>query len=239
MRLLHLTDTHLHRPGATTYHPEIDSARRLETVLAATVTEGGGIDAIVLTGDICDDGSVVGAQAVRDRLTAAYPGVPVLAVPGNHDLTASITEVFGDVPERLGGWRVVGAASNEPQRIAGSGLPVVEALSVIDPADDTPLLLLMHHPLRSRSTHEWFVLRDAAVLERRLAHQQGPVVVLTGHMHQAFEAIEGHVHHVTAPSTYYPIVHEGRDWQFAPDGTGALLIDLGADRVERIAHVRA
>ena len=35
MRLLHLSDTHLHAPGAVTYHPEIDSAARLDTVLAA------------------------------------------------------------------------------------------------------------------------------------------------------------------------------------------------------------
>ena len=93
MRLLHLSDTHLHDPQWSTYHPEIDSAARLDAVLAAT-REHGPFDAIVLTGDVTDDYSVVGALAVHERLTAAYPGVPLLVVPGNHDLTESVREVF-------------------------------------------------------------------------------------------------------------------------------------------------
>ena len=53
MRLLHLSDTHLHDPQWSTYHPEIDSAARLDAVLAAT-REHGPFDAIVLTGDVTD-----------------------------------------------------------------------------------------------------------------------------------------------------------------------------------------
>lgn len=237
MRLLHLSDTHLHAPGATTHHPDIDAAARLETVLSAAHAHGE-VDAIALTGDICDDGSVVGAEAVRERLHAAYPGVPILAVPGNHDLDDSIRSVFGPLPERLGDWRVVGVATNELGRIEGLGGRTLDALDETRGVDEA-ILLLQHHPVRSRSTHEWFVLRDGEAVERRLAEQDTPLVLLTGHTHQAFQLKEGRVHHVGAPSTYYPIEHDGTDWRFAERGTGALVVELGSEAVDEVTLVLA
>lgn len=237
MRLLHLSDTHLHVPGASTHHPEIDAAGRLETVLAAARRHGR-VDAIALTGDICDDGSVIGAEAVRERLHAAYPDVPVLAVPGNHDLSESIRTVFGPLPEELDGWLVRGAETNELGRIEGLAGPAVAALGAVAD-DEAPLLLLQHHPLRSRSTHAWFTLVDADALATALEQRRGPVVLLTGHTHQAYERRDGHIHHVGAPSTYYAITHDGQDWAFAPDGTGAQIVELSGDAVAAITPVRA
>lgn len=238
MRLLHISDTHLHAPGAVTYHPEIDSAARLDTVLAAA-KEHGPFDAIILTGDICDDGSVVGAEAVRDRLATAYPAVPVVAVPGNHDLTSSVTTVFGPAPATLGGWRVVAGETNGIGRTEGVAGPAAAALDALDPDDTTPILMLQHHPLRSRSEHEWFVLRDAHLLEDGLAKHTAPIVLLTGHTHQAFQLLEGSVHHIGAPSSYYPIEHDGPEWRFADEGTGALVIELTDDAVESVTLVLA
>lgn len=240
MRLLHLSDTHLHDPQWSTYHPEIDSAVRLDAVLAAT-REHGPFDAIVLTGDVTDDYSVVGALAVHERLTAAYPGVPLLVVPGNHDLTESVREVFPDPSGMFRGWRVVAVATNVRDQIEGEAAATVAALDEIDPADPTPLLVLQHHPLRSRSRHEWFVLRDEDALAARLDTQIGPVVLLSGHTHQAFELVEGHVHHLGGPASYYAIEHAGEAWDFAPAGTGTgfQVIDLGPDRVESVTVVEA
>mgnify|MGYP001281228887 CR=1 FL=1 len=238
MRVLHLSDTHLHAPESTTHHPEIDAAGRLDTVVAAA-GDAGPVDAIALTGDICDDGSRVGAQAVHDRLTAAYPNVPIVAVPGNHDRTAVVTSVFGMPPARLGAWRVVTAATNSWGRIEGSAKPVVAALDAVGAVPTEPLLLLMHHPLRSRSTHEWFVLRHGPALADRLAALAGPVVILSGHTHEAFVAHEGSVWHVGAPSTYYAISHDGPNWTFAPHGAGAQVLDLDPAGGVTITPIRA
>ena len=206
MRLLHLSDTHLHDPQWSTYHPEIDSAARLDAVLAAT-REHGPFDAIVLTGDVTDDYSVVGALAVHERLTAAYPGVPLLVVPGNHDLTESVREVFPDPSGMFRGWRVVAVATNVRDQIEGEAAATVAALDEIDPADPTPLLVLL----------------------------------LSGHTHQTFELVEGHVHHLGGPASYYAIEHAGEAWDFAPAGTGTgfQVIDLGPDRVESVTVVEA
>lgn len=239
MRLLHLSDTHLHALGAATFHPEIESAARLDLVLAA-VRDHGPFDAIALTGDICDDASVAGAVAVREKLAAAYPAVPVLAVPGNHDHTSSVRQVFGEPVTHLGPWRVIAAATNVPEQTEGQAGPSVQALhDALAEGGDAPLLLLQHHPLRSRSTHEWFVLKGAEDLERALADVRRPVVLLTGHTHQAFQSKEDAVHHIGAPSTYYAIEHDGADWKFAESGTGALILDLTHDHVESVTLVLA
>ena len=76
MRLLHLSDTHLHDPRWSTYHPEIDSAARLDAVLAAT-REHGPFDAIVLTGGLSYSKCLV--EWVRERVQfmgkfMVYPG---------------------------------------------------------------------------------------------------------------------------------------------------------------------
>ena len=83
-----------------------------------------------------------------------------------------------------------------------------------------PCWSLQHHPLRSRSRHEWFVLRDEDALAARLDTQIGPVVLLSGHTHQAFELVEGHVHHLGGPASYYAIEHAGEAWDFAPPARG-------------------
>ena len=85
------------------------------------------------------------------------------------------------------------------------------------------------------------MLRDEDALAARLDTQIGPVVLLSGHTHQAFELVEGHVHHLGGPASYYAIEHAGEAWDFAPAGTGTgfQVIDLGPDRVESVTVVEA
>jgi Icc protein len=242
MRLLHLSDTHLHELDAVTFHPEIDPAARLDLVLEA-VRPYAPFDAIMLTGDVCDDGSTYGADGVRDRLAKAYPGVRVIAVPGNHDRTEVVEATFDPAPVRVGGWRVIPVSTNVLGQTEGEAGPPAEALATaLAEGGDEPLLMLQHHPLRSNSTHEWFVLNEverlaAAVADVAATHR--PLVLLTGHTHQAFQSLEGSVHHIGAPSTYYAIEHDGNDWRFADDGTGALIIELGDRAVESVTLILA
>src|SRR5690606_36304957 len=104
-RLLHLSETHLHAPGATPAHPEIDARNRLETVVDR-MRAYGPFDAVVVTGDVCDDGSTVAAQEVRGLVDGLAP--VILAVPGNHDHSAPVRDAFGAPFGELGPWHVVG-----------------------------------------------------------------------------------------------------------------------------------
>ena len=65
----------------------------------------------------------------------------------------------------------------------------------------------------------------AGVVQRHV----GPLVLLSGHTHEAFDARLGEAYLYGAPSTYYGIVHEGDTWSYAPDVIGARIVELAAD----------
>lgn len=230
-RLLHLSDTHLHAPGAATLHPQVDTRARLGEVLDR-VRAYGPFDAVVVTGDVCDDGSEVGARAVRQLVEALAP--VVLAVPGNHDLAEPVRAAFGEPVAEVGPWLLVGIETQVEGEVAGVGDGVAPALAEIG---DRPAVLLMHHPLESRSAHEWFTLagRDAAVaaVERHTA----PLVVLSGHTHEAYAARCGTARLFGAPATYYSIRHDEDSFEFVLADYGASVLTLDDETYEPSVEV--
>lgn len=221
-RLLHISDTHLLGPDSESEYPEIDPHTRLVTVLAAAFLAGP-FDAVVLTGDIADDGS---REAVLQARELVLPVAPIaVAVPGNHDRTDVVVEVFGTEPVRIGAWQIFGAATNEACEVAGQGRPVLDLLD----SCNGPAIILMHHPVRSRSTHPWFTLGDAGELEQRLLKHRAPPVLLSGHTHEAFEDVVGNVRLLGAPSTFYGIAHDGEQWEPHGAPTGVRVIGLADD----------
>lgn len=219
-RILHLSDTHLHAPGAQTLHPEIDTRARLEEVVDR-VRAYGPFDAVVVTGDVCDDGSEVGAFAVRETVEGLAP--VVLAVPGNHDRAAPVRAAFGAPTAQVGPWHIVGADTHIDGEVAGDAAGALEVLAGIG---DRPAVLLMHHPLASRSTHEWFVLRGREELVVALESHAAPLVVLSGHTHEPYEARLGDAYLLGAPATYYSIRHDGDTFEFVPAEYGAAVVTL-------------
>jgi len=225
--LLHLSDTHLHGPGAVPEFADVDPAQRLQQVLSMVAAHGP-FDVVVLTGDVCDDGSPEAARAARDLVAPIASAV--FAVPGNHDRADVIADVFGKAEAELGHWQMVGVATNVPGQVAGTAAPVVAALDALDTTrPHRPAVVLAHHPLRSPSTHEWFTLPDGAVLEQRLLQRAGPTVVLSGHTHQPYETSVGAAQLLGAPSTFYGLQHAGQGWTVDFDLTGARIIDLHPD----------
>ena len=227
VRLLHLSDTHLSGPGAVPNFPDVDPVQRLEQVLNV-VAPHAPFDVLVITGDVCDDGSPDAARTVRDLVAPVAPAV--FAVPGNHDHTDVIADVFGAPEAELGPWQLVGAATNVPGQVAGIAAPVVDALDTLDAIpSDRPAVVLAHHPLRSPSTHEWFTLPDADVLEQRLLRRTAPTVLLSGHTHQPCAARVGTARLLGAPSTWYGLRHDGPDWTVDVGLTGARIVELFPD----------
>ncbi len=232
VRLLQLSDTHLLGPSSVSPHPEIDPEARLVAVLEA-LQDQGPFDAVVLSGDIADDAS---PEAVRRVHELVQPLAPlVVAAPGNHDDTDVVARVFGAEPVRVGTWTICPVATNRPGEVAGQGQPLMDLLSYCG----GPTVVVMHHPVRSRSTHPWFVLAGVAEAEQRLSEHDHPLVLLSGHLHQAYEGAIGHVRLYGAPATFYGIAHDGADW--TPNGapTGASIIELADDGSSRIHHVFA
>jgi 3',5'-cyclic-AMP phosphodiesterase len=230
-----ISDTHLRRvpsDPAEDASPDATLARTVAGLVAHAP------DMVLLTGDICDDGSVEGcerAKAIISRL-----GVPILATPGNHDVAGVVASVFGGAasmtwsavttgPDRVArsyGWEVMVADTAVPGQEAGR-IDVDALADRLAPSGDRPVLLALHHPPISRSTHPWFQLDGATELVTLLAGLPNVRAVVSGHLHEAFDVHIGHVSYIGCPSSWYGIAHDGSTWAKDPTGlVGAHLLHL-------------
>lgn len=95
MRILHLSDTHLDRAGG----PDADGADGTAALrlLLAELGHLDRLDALLVTGDIADDGSHEAYRRAHELLTGyAEPrGAALLYATGNHDDRAAFADVLG------------------------------------------------------------------------------------------------------------------------------------------------
>ncbi len=205
-RLLHITDTHLlGRPdarlrGLNTH----DSLRRvLEAALAASPPP----DAILATGDLVqDDGA--GYEPFRDLL--ARPGLPVLCLPGNHDVPVRMREALAGPPFLIGGhvdlgaWRIVlldsVVAGTDGGQLATEELARLDRL--VGETDRHVLIALHHQPVAMGS--RWLDevgLGNAADLLAIVDRQPRVRGIVWGHVHQASDRWRKDILLMSTPST--------------------------------------
>lgn len=172
-RILHLSDTHVSATGPDM--DGVDAIAALERLLhdARHVPD---LHLVVVSGDVADDGSVSGCEAVRARVGAfaADRGIPHIYSPGNHDQRASFRDVFGsghldpdgtdrgDVLDRnascaavshVQGSRIVTLDSLIPGETHGliSDSQLMQLSNLLaSPAEKGTVLIVHHPPLRLR-----------------------------------------------------------------------------------------
>lgn len=223
--VLQLSDTHL-----VENEPSTDDTTSPDAGVRRTVAALGDRrpDLVLLTGDLTDDGSVAGCRRLGRLLEDL--GAPILATPGNHDLAASVAEVFGPVGSaEVGGWRIITVDTVIPGH--DDGAVDVEVLRTrLDAVDARPTLIALHHPPVSPSTLEMFHLAGATELIEMCAARPHVRSIVSGHLHEAFQRSAAAIALVGCPSTWYAIVHEGDTYRLVPDGlVGATVFDLGDD----------
>ncbi|HEX4832653.1 MAG TPA: metallophosphoesterase [Trebonia sp.] len=101
-RILHLSDTHVTASGRDA--SGVDALASLDQLLR----DGrhlAGLDLVMVTGDIADDGSAEGCALVRDRVGrfAAERGIPHVYTTGNHDRRPGFTAALGTGHRDAGG----------------------------------------------------------------------------------------------------------------------------------------
>lgn len=211
VRLLHLSDTHLSGGGAVRFG--IDADRSLAYVLDACAHLDG-IGAVVVTGDIADDGARAAYDRARTTLLdfAGARGAHLIMCPGNHDDRAVFVAAlgaghFGRAGEPSGdpgpsGWacavstvaglRLVTLDTLVPGKWFGRvGRQQLEWLTGLLAADPTvPTVVALHHAPVDTGHHiqRRVGLEDAQALTTAL--RIGNVVaVLAGHFHQQIGAL--------------------------------------------------
>jgi Icc protein len=157
--------------------------------------------AVLVSGDLADDGSPAAYARVRDLL-APLP-CPIHVIPGNHDDPVALAAAFDSPPDALvGDLRLLLVDTHLPGTDAGR----VDLDALAARLDERPTVIAMHHPpLRTGiAAIDDLGLSDSDRdgLQALLARSPQVKQVLCGHVHRVtFETLGG-VGVFTCPATW-------------------------------------
>jgi len=196
----------------------MDPIPRLEAVIEAVRSLPNRPDAVLVSGDLTDDGAAAGYQVARELLKRL--DVPLHVIPGNHDDRARLREAFdlaGSGDERInysvkvGDLRVVAFDSIVPGQDPGDFPP--EQLRWLDEAlgadPQTPTVLALHHMPLTTGIPDWDEINLSAPQRDALAgvvarHPQLRAIV-GGHLHRVAISTLAGCPVLAAPSTYWQV----------------------------------
>jgi 3',5'-cyclic-AMP phosphodiesterase len=216
-----LTDLHL-----TVGPDDLGAARALQTAVSAILALDPQPDAVLVTGDLTDDGDQRSYARVRELL--APLGVPVHPIPGNHDDRDALREAFADHPGvastdglvqyavDCGGVRVLMCDTLVPGTPGGS-FDAERRAWLAAALDDSPTIVAMHHPPIPTGIAEFDTIglpaADTAALAGLLDGRDEVLRVVAGHIHRVITGTVGGVPVCVAPSAWRQAVLD-----LGPDG---------------------
>lgn len=208
--LVQLSDLHI---GAN--ENGFDPVPHLEAVVEAVRSLPNRPDAVLVSGDLTDDGAAAGYSLARELLERLES--PLHVLPGNHDDRGCLRAAFhlpgeGEEPVRysvdVGELRLVVFDSNvpgqDPGRYDAEQLRWLDAELGAGP--ERPTLLALHHPPLATGIQEWDEINLESGQRERLAevvarHPQLRGIV-GGHLHRVAASALAGVPVLAAPSTY-------------------------------------
>ena len=216
VKLIQLSDLHLVRPGKLT-SKVLDTNSILEETINEILRKKdyfGKIEGLVVTGDVSDDGSIESYLSAHEKLIKL--NVPVLVIPGNHDLRNPMREVFSEHVEfstnssqfdwvfKYEETVIVGLDS----LVEGENFGFLEKTSLeflsnqLSIHNGSDIVLLIHHP--PIKTGIYFMdkigLTNSSDLSECLKATNRPVRILCGHVHGVYHGLLGIHPVVSAPS---------------------------------------
>lgn len=208
LRILHLTDPHLHAARDARMRGVCTDAT-LVRVLERVAAEARGPDLVLATGDLVQDETRQGYERFRELLGGL--GVPVHCLPGNHDAPGTMRDVLSAPPFQYCGvathppWLLVMlnsfSAGDDGGRLSPRELEFLER-SLASGGGQHVLLALHHQPIAMGS--HWLDgvgLNEAdeflGIVDRHPAVRG----IVWGHVHQASDRLRRGVRMLSTPST--------------------------------------
>ena len=239
VRLVQFTDTHLLQDPAGS----IRGARtlpRLQACVAHAQRNFFPVDAILLTGDIVHDEPA--AYGFVDLLFGVFD-VPVLLIPGNHDVPEEMHRRFTHPPFQVGGewqtrngWQLLlleswfAEATNGEGQLGPAQLQRVEQTLATGTAPHA--LVVLHHPpvpMDSPALDELGLL-DGPLLSAAVARHPRVRGVCWGHAHQALDVYRrNEVRFMCTPATSMQFKPRNAHFEVDDRPPGYRVIDLQAD----------
>lgn len=228
-RLLHFSDLHLSTSGAR--YDGVDPDRSLSLVLDACAHLDD-LAAVVVTGDIADDGSAPAYRRAHAALLnfAQERGAHLMMSTGNHDDRATFTDVLGhghfrpdgsssghagprgriSASTTVAGLRIVTLDSLVPGKWFGRLGPeqLDWLLGLLKAEPELPTVIAFHHPPITLDVEiqRRVRLEDGDGLSSTIGHGT-PVALLCGHFHQQISGRLGGVPTWVTPGVYTRIDH--------------------------------
>lgn len=217
---IQITDTHIVRCGELAYGHS-DTATALETAIT-TINERlpllGKVNCAIVTGDLTEFGTI--EEYERFKAIMSRLKLPYLAVPGNHDDRELMRAAFSNkswMPQNgpiqwckdFDDFTLIGLDTllqgAHYGELSQDGYAFLDA--TLAERADRPIIIATHHPWM----HSGIVamdrdnLRNGAALMARLQAHNGPVRMISGHVHRALTAQIGKVTCQIAPAPCHAV----------------------------------
>ena len=213
---LHLSDFHLVEDETT-----LSRAFNAKYILKNTVDkilgkkeDFGNLDGVIITGDISDDGSTASYSDAYDILKEL--NLPLLAIPGNHDLRQPMMSYFAkdidiqnseffDWVYETSDTLIIGLdtlveGQNHGMLRSESFNFLFEKLN--QPTEKNIILAIHHPPIKTGIPFmDEIALKNSDELSECLGTANQPIRILCGHVHGIYQGTLGIHSVVTAPST--------------------------------------
>jgi len=193
IRIAQITDCHLPADSRLGYR-DVNAHSNLEALLQTISNYTP--DLLLATGDLSEDASPASYHALQAYFDST--GVPVLALPGNHDDAELLAQFFPGSPvddvsvSGHGEWQIIrlnSCLNRKPEgRLTGHTLKKLEQLLLCEP--QRPRLIALHHqpiPVGSPWIDKYRMFEPEAFLEL-IDQTPGVRAVVWGHVHQIFDA---------------------------------------------------
>lgn len=194
LRLLLIADPHAYTSPQEEPPPPRQGLPGAELVIRAiqAAKAGGSIDAIVLLGDLLNDGLQASSEQTLDQLKAALDNyaadIPLLVVPGNHDGPADrILRVFGQSPgpRQIGPYRFYLFVDRygEGDFATRSGVDRATFLKWAQQPGG-PIVVLQHNPMNPLIDRDYPYMLTNREQVMEDYEKAGVLLSLSGHFHQ-------------------------------------------------------
>lgn len=221
MILAQISDLHIAEPGQLVCG-RVDTRAFLERCVARIRALPTRPDAVVITGDLVDRGTVREYQALRELLAPLT--MPVYPLLGNHDDRAAFRQVFGDAPYlrnarehvqyafNVGELRVIALDTHDPGQPGGRlcAARLDWLAGELDAVRRQPVVIAMHHPPFATGIPfmdaSGLAPDDAAELAAILSEHSNVERILCGHLHRSIQAWFAGTIAMTAPSCAHQVV---------------------------------
>lgn len=232
LRVVQITDCHLgERVGSVLLN--LDTDQSLAAVLDLVRAQQPRIDALLVTGDLSDQGSAASyrrvLQATRDL------GEHARWLPGNHDDPATLRKALGTDARLqrnllLGNWQIIMLDSSVRGEVGGFlAASELDALQIcLEAHPEHFALICVHHQVLPVGC-EWLDRQRVANAEQlwNLLNNYPQVrAVLSGHVHQRFEDMHNDVRVMTSPSTCVQFAPNSDDFRVDTEMPGYRWFEL-------------